>query len=174
MNFYVQSMGFSFLDLGSWLFGFWHLLMLCAFFFWSSFLMIILLLINLLLSIKLLLLSLLLIILWFHLIFINLTLLHLYAVIVPLALILTIHTSSVSSHITHVCHTLLTKVHLCNLFFVFLVTSEVFVQTFLVQDCLFVEKSFGKSVIFFFNSIIFTFSDTHVQACWAFAATGGV
>ena len=57
--------------------------------------------------------------------FVNLILLHLYAVIVPLTL--TVHTSSVSPHITHISLTLHTSVHLCYLFLIFLMAFEILV-----------------------------------------------
>ena len=57
--------------------------------------------------------------------FVNLILLHLYAVIVPLTL--TVHTSSVSPHFTHISLTLHTSVHLCYLLLIFLMAFEIFV-----------------------------------------------
>ena len=69
----------------------------------------------------------------FHLIFINLIFFHFYATIVPLlSTSLTIHTSGVSSHFTHIRLAHLIHIHFCNLLFVFLVTFEIFVQVLFV------------------------------------------
>ena len=100
----------------------------------------------------------------------NLVLLHLYTLIIPLLLVLTIHTSRTSSH--HFSLTLITPIHFSNLLLIFLMISPIFIQIFFIQYSLFIKKSFGKSMIFFFNPIIFSFSKTHIQTNWTFSNSG--
>ena len=110
----------------NWLFlslGFFFILLFILFLLGSSILMLFFL--NLLLIIILLFAT----ILLFHLVFINLILLHLYSVIVPLLLpsTLTIHSSCVSPHFTHISLTQLIRIHFCYLLFIFLMTFEIFI-----------------------------------------------
>ena len=41
------------------------------------------------------------------------------------------------------------------------------IQILLGKYSLFIEKSLGECVIFFFDSFGFSFSDTHIETCWA-------